>query len=235
MTILANFPVNRSDFRVIRGVQNEILFRVRDLDRNPADTTQFTALTINLVSPYSNTLLLSRQLTPYAATVTVYVLTLLAGETVDWETGPLRWSISVARSDGATVMLWTDMSYSPYSTLEVTDGPVPGPKVPLTLDPSTFLLDNFLTYSPPLIGAVQTGYQNGMQTFALYLTLFTGSVTIQATLQALPTASDWFGVVTRNYTQATAIDPISLAGNYLWLRVAVKTLSGNLNQILYAN
>jgi hypothetical protein len=230
-----NYPVNRSNFRIIRGVQNEILFRVRDLDQNPADTSQFLVLTINLVAPYSGTLLLSRQLTLYSSTVTVYQLTILAGETVNWETGALQWSISVLRADGATVMLWTDMSYSPYSTLEVTDGPVPGPQVALTLDPTTFIFDNQVAYSQQLIGSVQTGFQNGMQTFALYTQAFTGSVTIQATLQALPTDSDWFGVVTHNYNVATVLDPISLTGNYLWLRVAVTTVSGSLSQILYTN
>jgi hypothetical protein len=233
--VRGNYPINRSDFKIIRGVQNEILFRVRDLDQNPADISQFLGLTINLVAPYSGTLLLSRQLTLYPSAVTVYLLTILAGETVNWETGSLQWSISVFRADGATVMLWTDMSYSPYSTLEVMDGPVPGPKVALTLDPSTFIFDNLVAYSQQLVGSVQTGYQNGMQTFALYPLLFTGSITIQATLKALPASSDWFGVVTHNYSAATLLDPISLAGNYLWLRVAVTTVSGSLSQILYTN
>jgi hypothetical protein len=240
VTILGNYPVDRTDFRIIRGVQNEILFFVRNLDRNPSNTTYFQSLTINITDPASATLLMSRHLTVVDAASALYQLTILPSETADWLTGTLQWSISVTRVDGVTTMLWTDRNYGPYSSLEVSPGPVPGPAAPIELDPSTFLIRQFVQYSPILPGAAQRGYQGGAQTFAVYPVGFTGTIEIDASLAAQPsTDSDWFVASTTNYvaqnslttinqTSGSAIsvpncDWINVTGNYLWLRVLITT------------
>jgi hypothetical protein len=234
MAIMANYPINRTDFRVIRGVQNEILFFVRDLDRNPAATTTFQQVVINIVDPESSTLLMTRILSVVDAPTALYMLTILAAETADWETGPLRWSISVTRSDGSVVMLWTDMNYGPYSILEVSAGPTPGPTVATVLNPSTFTNVNTIPISDQLPGASQLGYQNGLQTFAVYPVAFTGSLEIDGTLTLQPGAEDWFPISTTNYSASSALSTINVTGNYLWLRVQLPTVtSGSINQILY--
>jgi hypothetical protein len=231
---LNNFPVNRSDFRLIRGVQNEILFFVRDLDRNPASTSSFQQVTINIVDPKSSTLLMSRNLSVVTAPSALYMLTILAAETANWEVGSLQWSISVTRSDGSTVMLWTDMNYGPYSMLEMTHGPTPGPTVASILNPSTFTLVNMVPISGQLPGAAQLGYQNGMQTFAVYPVAFTGSIEIDGTLASQPGSGDWFAVSTTNFVLASSLSTINVTGNYLWLRVQLPIVtSGSINQILY--
>jgi hypothetical protein len=234
MTLLNNYSVNRSDFRIIRGVQNEILFFVRDLDRNPAVTSTFQQVTINIVDPDSSSLLMTRNLSVVDAPTALYMLTILASETANWETGPLRWSITVTRGDGSTVMLWTDMNYGPYSVLEVTHGPIPGPTVATVLNPSAFTMVNTIPISGQLPGASQLGYQNGLQTFAVYPVAFTGSLEIDGTLTLQPGAEDWFPISTTNYTASSTLSTINVTGNYLWLRVQLPTVtSGSINQILY--
>lgn len=231
-----NYPVNRTDFKIIRGVQNEILFFVRDLDRNVIKTTNFQQVTINIVDPTSSILLMSRNLSVVDAATALYMLTILAAETDSWETGSLRWSISVTRTDGSTVMLWTDMNYGPNSNLEVSDGPVPTATLPLTLSPANFVITNGIASSGPLPGSAQLGYQNGLQTFAIYPLNFTGSVEFDGSLQSQPTTdSDWFAVQTTNYVLSNALSTVNVTGSYLWLRTLVTTVSGSINQILYKN
>lgn len=242
MAILSNYPVNRCDFSIIRGVQNEILFFVRDLDRNPATTITFSQVTINIVDPESSTLLMTRNLSVVDAPTALYMLTILAAETANWETGPLRWSITVTRMDGSVVMLWTDMNYGPYSQLNVHDGPTPGATVATVLNPSTFIINapgmwGMVANSGALPGASQRGYQNGLQTFAVYPVNFTGSLEIDASLIAMPaTDSDWFAVSTTNFTNSSTLSTINVTGNYLWLRMLIMTASGTtgtINQVLY--
>ena len=234
MAILNNYPVNRTDFKIIRGVQNEILFFVRDLDRNPAVTTTFNQVTINIIDPPSSTLLMSRNLSVVDAPTALYMLTILAAETADWETGPLRWSISVTRADGTVVMLWTDMNYGPYSILEVASGPVPGPTAAVILNPGTFVNTNGVPISNKLPGASQLGYQNGLQTFAVYPLAFTGSVEIDGSLFSAPGSEDWFPISTTTFVVASTLSTINVTGNYLWLRVQLPIVtSGSINQILY--
>lgn len=237
MALLNNYEVNRTDFRLIRGVQNEILFFVRDLDRNPANTSSFVTVTINIVDPKSSALLMARDLTVADAPTALYRLTVLPTETADWATGPLRWSLMVTRSTGFPVMLWTDMNYSPYSYLEVTEGPIPAPVPATTLDPSTFNIDHGVAVSTLLAGSAQRGYQNGMQTFAIYPNMFTGTVEIDASLLSQPSSdpSDWFTVATETYAAVTSVQTINVTGNFLWLRLKVTSTVGTLTQILYKN
>lgn len=244
MAILSNYPVNRCDYSIIRGVQNEILFFVRDLDRNPASTTTFSQVTINIVDPKSSTLLMTRHLSVIDAASALYMLTILAAETANWETGPLRWSITVTRTDGSTVMLWTDMNYGPYSQLEVHDGPIPAPTPATVLNPANFIINapgmwGRVANSGSLPGSAKLGYQNGLQTFAIYPVNFTGSIEIDGSLAAMPaTDTDWFAVSTTNYLNSSTLATINVTGNYLWLRVLVMTTvntTGTVNQILYKN
>jgi hypothetical protein len=137
-------------------------------------------------------------------------------------------------------MLWTDRNYGPYSSLEVSPGPVPGPAAPIVLDPSTFLLRNFALHSSNLPGSAQLGYQGGVQTFAVYPVGFTGTIEIDASLAAQPSSdSDWFVASTTEYVAQDAstsvnqttgsvisvpnCDVINVTGNYIWLRVIITT------------
>lgn len=241
MTILGNYPVDRTDFRLVRGVQNDILFFVRNLDRNPANTANFQTVTIHIIDPGSAILLMSRNLLTIDPAGGLYMLTILPSETADWLTGALRWSVSVTRLDNSTVMLWTDRNYGPFGMAEMSDGPIPGPAAPTVLDPTTFLQNNLVAYSPMLPGSAQLGYQNGLQTFAIYPAGFTGSVEIDASLAAQPTTdTDWFAISTTNYVFASTVDAISVTGSYVWLRVLVTTspnlvpnANGSISQILY--
>lgn len=236
MALKNNYPLNQTVFKIVRGVQNEVLFFVRDLDSNPANTTTFQHVTVNIVDPESSTLLMTRALTVVDAPSALYMLTILASETATWETGSLRWSITITRSDGSTVMLWTDKNYGPYSTLEVCEGPDPTVSAALILDPSSFVINTNIAYSSNLPGAAKLGYQNGIQTFAVYPNNFTGSLEVDGSLVSQPSNSgDWFPISTTNYSSASSLSTIDVVGNYLWLRILMTTTSGSINQILYKN
>jgi hypothetical protein len=238
VALLANYPINKTNFFITRGVQNEVLFFVRDLDRNSVNTATFQQVTINIVDPASSLLLMSRNLSVVDATTALYMLTILASETASWETGSLRWSISVTRLDGTVVMLWTDMNYGPNSTLEVRDGPIPTATVAMILNPANFVVNNNVAASGSLPGSAQLGYQNGLQTFTIYPLAFTGSLEIDGSLHSLPANdSDWFAVSTWSFVSASSLSVINVVGSYLWLRVRLPQIGtiGTINQILYKN
>ena len=235
-----NYPVNRTDFRVIRGVQNEILFFVRDLDRNPVSTSGFQTVTITIVDPASATLLLTRNLAVVDPVTALYMLTILPSEAATWAIGPLQWSLQVVRSDGSSVMLWTDMNFNPHGVLQVANGPAPTVAAATVLDPTTFTVNTGVLYSANLPGAAQLGFQNGMHSFAIYTAAFSGTVEVDASLMSHPSGSDsdWFSVSTTPFTTSSGVNLVTLAGNYLWLRVRISPVlnnPGSVTQILYKN
>ena len=234
--MINNYPVNRTDFRLVRGVVNEIVFFVRDIDRKPVALSVADSLTINIVDPLTETLLMSRDLTIYDLAKGIYQFSTLPSEMDTWPTGPLRWSIAHNRQSGDTVMLWTDLNYSPFSSLRVTDSPTPGPAPTQTLVWTAFsqLVDGNY-YSSVLMGAAQDGYVNGMQSFVITLEDFTGTIRIDATLVSQPTADegDWFEVDHADYTAISGNTVIDVQGNYLWLRMVVTLTSGSLTEVAY--
>lgn len=234
-----NYPVNRTNFRMVRGIQNEVNFYVRDCDRKPVALGMSESLTIVITDPATDVLLMSRNLTVIDSTQGIYLLTVLPNEMDLWPTAPVRWSLSYNRVDGTTVLMWTDRNYSPYSELYVTKGPVPGPSPTIVVLWSDFVLmgdDNI--YSPALIGAGYYGFTNGVQSFYMQQTTFTGSIRIDASLVLAPVdndvSTDWFEVDLQTYTANTGYVLLNETGTYLWMRVVVLDgYTGTINQIEY--
>ena len=249
---LMNYPINRTDFRLIRGVPNVIQFFVRDIDRHIAAAPLANAtLTANIVDVNTKTLLMQRDLFVVNAATCLYGLSTQPADMVNWPTGALSYSIQVTRSDGTQTMLWTDRDYSPYGYLTMTDGPLPPPVTPAVLDPTTFVEDFGYKYSSPVPGAASKGYPDGTQTFSFYTNNYTANVFIQASLVADVSTDPgiWFEVAEQGFVSANGVTQVSVEGNYLWLRVALPTTGsvpypglpahlppvGNVTQILFLN
>jgi hypothetical protein len=251
-TMMNNYPVLRTDFRLVRGVTNEVVFFIRDIDRKPVSLGNGDTLTINIIDPATQTLLMTRDLTVFDLAKGIYQFATLPAEMDTWPTGPVRWSVSYTRASGGTIMMWTDMNYSPYSSLYVTESTLGGPAPTITIPWDDFglltcpprcspswpsLIPSTSYYHGPLAGAAQDGYLNGMQTFVPSMVDFTGTIEIDATLVAQPDMSaespDWFSVSSTVYTAFTGNDTYNITGNYIWLRIAVIWQSGSVTQIQY--
>ena len=241
--IRMNYPINKTDFSVVKGISQSIQFFVRDIDRQFVVLSGQT-LTINIISR-ANTLLLSRDLIVVDVTQSLFAFVMAPSDTLDWTIGPLSYSIMVTRPDGSQTLLWTDLNYGPHSYLTVQHGPVPAPAAPQTLVPSTFIINNSWAYSGPL--AVQAGYPGGVQTFAVYSTDFVGTLQIQGSLQQQPTSpTDWFVILQQDFETVSGVTAISVYGGvYLWLQILLPVnepeqyqitppiTSGSVDQILY--
>ena len=237
---MENYPLNRTDFRLVRGIQNEINFYVRDVDRKPIGLGSSETLTINILDPDTDTLLMTRNLATIDSSQGIYLLTILPAEMDAWPSAPVRWSMSYNRANGTTVLLWTDRVYSPYSTCTITEGPIPGPASTVTFLWSGFtLMGDGNYYSQALVGSAAQGFSGGMQTFLITMTAFVGSVRIDASLVAAPVntdlSTDWFQVDLQTFPVAnTGNIVLNELGSYLWMRVVVIPGTGGIiNQVEY--
>jgi len=223
--VLSNYPINRTDFRLLRGVPNVIQFFVRDVDRQIVTGPLANAtLVCNIVDPNANVVLMQRNLCVVNAATSLYSLSTQPSDMVNWPTGSLQYSILVSRSDGSQGMLWTDRDYSPYGICTVTDGPLPGPATPTVLNPMTFVSIDGYSYSSPLPGAALFGYPDNAQTFSFYTTNFTGNIQIEASLVSQPSSEsqNWFNVDTQVFNTSNGVTSATYLGNYLWMRVGVQ-------------
>ena len=275
-----NYQMSRQDFRLVRGITNIIQFFIRDVDRQSIVTTGMT-FTITITDLEGTVLLLQRDLVVQDASQALFVLNVSDSDMLDWNNGPLKYSvlavsaaivvpdvivlpITLPNGDmtpgsstagytipSVTRLLWVNQDYGPYGTLVVEDGPIPGPVLPVTLDPNAFITVDGWSYSSALKGSAQLGYHDGTQTTAVYSTDFSGSVRIQGSLTAQPSVdpNDWFEIVRRDFSQTTGVTAINTQGNYVWMRILVSVsevvltpfpdppivLNGSVDKILFKN
>jgi len=85
-------------------------------------------------------------------------------------------------------------------------------------------------------GAGYTRCGSGLHTIAYFITGFVGTVTIQASIIANPSESDWADIVQiENLDETSPIDVNnmqSIEGNYVWLRAVVTNMTyGTISKI----
>jgi hypothetical protein len=89
-------------------------------------------------------------------------------------------------------------------------------------------------YTSCLVGTAQRLYTNGMQSFVVTLTDFTGNLRIDATLCSQPDDSPssniWFMVSSKSYTTFTGVDTLPVQGWFVWIRMVVTVILHPWNQ-----
>jgi len=103
-------------------VQNEVVFCVRDIDNKPVILPNTNVLTIHVIDIPSDTVLMQRDLIALGVGKGLYQLVVLSNEMDTWPEGSMRWNIVCNRGTD-TVMLWTDLSYSPSGALYIDQEP----------------------------------------------------------------------------------------------------------------
>ncbi len=210
---LMNYPVNRTDFILTKGVTTEVHFFVKDVDRKPVTITDMansgiTAVRIAITDEDTDTLWLGSQQVPapsgdksvlvpapgIAPSKGVWMLKLENTDIADWPLGRMRYSVTLDRATDQ-VMLYTDRGYGTYGSLEVQSGPFPFPPEATTIYPNEMLnLSGSSIYSGSYPAAAQVGNPSGLQSAVFHMTDFKGTFTLQASLENEPSTadSDWF-------------------------------------------
>jgi hypothetical protein len=245
--MLNNYPFTRTDFNIMLNITNTVSVFVKDISRQPVALTAGQSLAINLVDFNSQTLLLTRALTTVDPIQGLYSFTITSSDSLTWQLGPLSYTVTVNNPDGTQGVLWTDLNYTPFGYCGVIPGPIPSAPQPIVMNVPDFVITDGWATSPQLPGSI---FPNGAQTFAYYMTAFSGCIYIQGTLELQPRdLSDWFQIETIKIDQPyTGVYSLTTSGNYSFLRTQVPVsefildpslmlpiVTGVVNQIIYKN
>ena len=244
---LSNYPITKNEFKIFSGMTTTVSLFVKDVDRQIVTLQPGQTLTLNLVDYNSNMLLLTRDLVLVDPSQGLFSVTFVPSDSLLWNFGPLTYSVVVNNPDGSQNMLYTDFNYSGTANCYFVPGPIPGAAQPVIMNPSDFIITDGWATSPTLPGSVFPG---SVQTFAFYLTGFSGPIYIQGSLQAQPqNMADWFQIETVQITQlTTGVQQVTVRTNCTWLRTQVPVyenimnpnillpiFTGVVNQIMYKN
>ena len=244
--------VYNRNLKIFRGVDNRIDIQVRNNDQKASNIVGST-LVFNLVSQDTKHLVLQKDFTAMDLATGKVTVILTAEELLDLDVGFYNYSIikevrTTVDSTDYTVTskmpLYMDSQYDTVGTLEIT-GDVYG-DVSTSVNVSTFNYTNPFTqgavepfpfYTSEIIDArPNTSPAYPIHTFQFYTTNYTGTVEIQASLDAqgaTPRETKWATVatvdlLTERYKNVT--------GKYNWFRIKhIPALNntGTVDKILY--
>lgn len=212
---MQNFPLNRTDFQVARNVTTEVLVLVRDVDRKPAVPG---SLTMTVVDPRERRIVMSLPVVLVDADQGLFKAVFRAADTVPLATGSLTYTVTVTRPDDTSVLLYTDRAYGTGGYLTVVEGPLPRPIEPSTITPDIMVADGPTHTSGAFPAAI-----TGINTAALHLVGFTGTIRIEASLEDQPsqTTTDWFTMAERTFHAATGTHQLTAEGAFAWVRLCI--------------
>jgi hypothetical protein len=230
-----NYPVNRTDFKIVRGVRCVVDLYIKDVDRKPVTIAPGTVPTIHIVNRVNNELVLSLPLVLAEAARAHWVLTIPATAAVDWANGFYDYAVTLTSDAGVDGMLFTDQDYDTKGFLEVVDGPIPKAKPPVVLTPRSFLAHGFPSklYSGAIAGTLQT-QATAAQTAKAVVTGFTGVITIQTIEGTMPSPVDelWTDVGAIEMTTASGEIALPVVPATFWLRFVIAGTGGSVDQIV---
>lgn len=227
---LMNYPVNRSDFRVSKGVRTDVDIFIRDVDRKPVNLTSKIVVFVISNTKTGQTLMRRTATIVAPGTLGRCRLTILARDCVDWPIGFLKYAVLISNPDSSMSNLYTDRDYRSSGTLVVDEGPYPEPVPAITIHPDDLLSRNGFLYS----GAYRADQTVGFNTAQITTSSFSGSVFVQATLSEQPDSvdDDWFDVEEISLDDETGSTGQNITGNYEWLRFKIRTDDGVLEKIV---
>lgn len=235
-----NYPVNRTDFKIVDGVNNDIEVFIKDLDRKPVDMTGFT-VTIIILNRQGDKLILQKDLVMIDPLKGRYRL--VVDKTEELPLGTHVYSfLHTSDETGVQEVLETDRNRGTQSYVEVVEGPFVRPTPSVSFDLSQMLRENQWTFTPAVNGSALEDRKDGQNTIVIIPSNegFSGTIKVQATLEAQPSTENiWFDVGTEVYSERTGAISFNVEGMITYLRVGIlpETMATpvNIEKIIFRN
>jgi hypothetical protein len=236
-TPLMNYPVNNTDIHLFSHVRNDVQVLIKDVDRKPVLLPTGSVPVIQIVDPKTLTIMLEKDLTLVDASQALWYFFVDPTDFPDWTPCFLSYTICIRSSLGILSALYTDKNYTPNGTIEVFDGPLPRPRVPIIMLSQDYVPRNGNLYTITQPGAATVLNPSGQHSAVYYVTTFYGSITVQASIESTPPTDDsqWATVGSEAFTGNTGTYVQSFTGNFLWVRFVVMTIDGGtVDKIVYS-
>lgn len=213
-----------------RGMDNQIVFTVKNSDQKPINITgytvfmsvfnddggsQFVEIAGSLVDAARGT---------FSITIPEATLDLLDKELYNY-------AVKVVDTGNVEIPVYVDDFFGIRGQLQVLDGYNPSFQTSKVVT-LTNLTGNIFV-SSAVAGNYPSGY-NLFHTFQFFFNNFTGTITPQVTTQPISTLveSDWISQSPLNYLNRTTPDYLTIEGTYTALRFRVQVTGGSVTRIL---
>jgi len=236
-------PMYQKDIQVVKGVTNTLKFTVKNQDQKPLDISGET-LTFNLVNKETGAVHLQTPCVTVddgstVATRGVATLTLTESDTASLVSKFYKFSVTRTIGGSGNHVTYANTYYEVAGTIEIVDHVYPAFTDSTELPNTDFvrpLTSDFYRPSGQVTEYISSIYdaqpeykRNGaLHTLTHYSTSYTGTITVQATLDSQVTSdTSWVDLTTVNLTSSDSIGYQNITGVYNYFRL--KHLPDNSN------
>jgi len=230
-----------------RGVNNPITFTFKNEDQKAQDITSKT-YELNVIDSESKKAVITKTLTILDDGSTVSTkgdasCTITEGDLLPLDAKFYNFAVKEVKSDNSREVTYSDTGYAAAGTIELLDGAYPE-FVASTSVSSFTAVGGPLTYTSGSIDA-RPGINNNkaLHTIAVYTKNFSGTLRVQGTMSASPSASDYFDITLEDqgspantFSDSTTVTNFNFTGVYHSVRFSWGNDTGNtgvIDKILY--
>ena len=213
-----------------KGVDNPVKFKIKNQNQKDVDVTNST-FRLFVVDANTKEQLLSRELTIEDAAKGIINTTITEEDLLDFTAVRYHYAIKMVDSSGNEHPIYVDDNYSASGTMEIFDDAFP--KHDATVEVTVGAYNSGIATT----SVIETSPKAGVHTVAIYLTGFTGSVTVQGHLQdsSSVSESDYIDIKTETYTTQSGVYYANFTGLFKGIRFKVTKTAGTVDKILYKN
>lgn len=216
--------------KVNRGINNTIVFYLKDSDQKPVNI-QNCGMYLSVIDDDDNSIFLEVQGTIVDALKGIFSITLDSNDLDLFEKEYYNYAVKLVDDLNQEYPIYTDDFFTVRGQLHVLDGYLPSfkPSRQLTLTN----LSASVVISSAASGEYPTGYNN-LHSFQIYFNNFTGTVTPQVTNVPIGeiVEGSWTELTSTNYTSRTDPDYMNFEGPYTAIRFRIEVTSGSVSKIL---
>jgi len=235
--------VNRSrtvyarPIKLYRGITNTVQLRLLDNDQKSVNVSNKTFV-LNIVDPTTYLVIKNKTVTLGNTTQSQAGKVDFALTSTDMSTtnaGRFIYSIYELNSDSSKTIIYSDDDYDADGQIQIFDAPYVGFSASTEVTFSTMTASTTTDNSSYALAHAHLD-TDSLHTAQYYLVGYTGTITIQITVDADPSSlldSDWVDLSNTTYTAQTGSQSVNFTGNYTAVRFKSVKTAGTITKVLY--
>jgi hypothetical protein len=235
--------VNRSrtvyarPIKLYRGITNTVQLRLLDNDQKSVNVSNKTFV-LNIVDPTTYLVIKNKTVTLGNTTQSQAGKVDFALTSTDMSTtnaGRFIYSIYELNSDSSKTIIYSDDDYDADGQIQIFDAPYVGFSASTEVTFSTMTASTTTDNSSYALAHAHLD-TDSLHTAQYYLVGYTGTITIQITVDADPSSlldSDWVDLSNTTYTAETGSVSVNFTGNYTAVRFKSVKTAGTITKVLY--
>jgi len=222
-----------------RGVSNPLNFTFKNEDQKAQDIVG-KEYELNIIDSESKKSVITKTLTIVDDGSTVSTkgdasCTITEGDLLPLDAKFYNFAVREVKSDGSREVTYADTGYAASGTIELLDNAYP--QFIASTSVSAFTLSSDTFTSGAIDGKPGINNNKALHTIAIYPKSFSGTVTVQGTMESDPeTDDDYFDITSSNLDNSSSVSTLNFTGVFQNVRFkAVRTTgtTGRIDKILY--